>query len=129
MSARKFTDAQYITVLKPTYVLVYDDMGDLHLSISSTAIFRGWRCKHSRLWRVPLKPVVLNKNTNTMLIDQPNPEHAINSDYKLTSSEQLVRYLHVCAGYPTKETWLKAIWAGNYLLWSGLIKKTVNRHF
>ena len=27
MSARKFADAQYITVLTPTKVLVYDDMG------------------------------------------------------------------------------------------------------
>ena len=41
ISARKFTDAQYITVLTPTEVLVFDDMGDLQRSISSTAILRG----------------------------------------------------------------------------------------
>ena len=79
MSARKFGDTQYIIVITSTEVLVYDDMGDLQRSISSRAIRRGWICKHSRLWRVPLTPVVLNKNTNTMLIDRPNPEHAINS--------------------------------------------------
>ena len=47
MSARKFADAQYITVLTTTEVLVYDDMGDLQLSISGEAILRWWRCKHS----------------------------------------------------------------------------------
>ena len=51
MSARKFSDAQYITVLTPTEVLVYDYMGDLQLSISGEAILRGWRCKHSGLWQ------------------------------------------------------------------------------
>ena len=49
MSARKLADAQYITVLTPTDVLFYDDMGDLQRSIYSTAILRGWRCKHSGL--------------------------------------------------------------------------------
>ena len=44
MSARKFANAQYIKVLTPTKVLVYDNMGDLQHSISSTAILRGWRC-------------------------------------------------------------------------------------
>ena len=120
MSAGKIADAQYITVLTLTEVLVYYDMGDLQLSINGKTILIGWRCKHSGLWRVPLTPVVLNKNTDTIFLDRPTPEHAINSAYELTRSAQLVRYLHACAGYPTKETWLKAIQAGNYLLWPGL---------
>ena len=61
MSASKFANAQYITVLTPTEVLVYDDMVDLQSSISSAAILRRWRCKHSVLWQVPLTPVVLKK--------------------------------------------------------------------
>ena len=129
MSARKFADVQYITVLTPNEVLVYDDMSDLQLSIYGEAILRGWRCKHSGLWRVPLTPVVLNEHTNTILLDFPNPEHAINSSYKLPSSEQLVHYLHVCAGYPTKETWLKSIRARNYLSWPGLTANKVNKHY
>ena len=50
MSANKFSDAQYITVLTPTEVLIYDDMGDIQRSISSKAILRGWRFKQSQLW-------------------------------------------------------------------------------
>ena len=41
MSARKFADVHYITVLTPTEMLVYDDMGDIQRSISSTSILRG----------------------------------------------------------------------------------------
>ena len=66
MSARKFADAQYITVLIPTEVLVYDDLGYLQLSMFVKTILIGWRCKHSGLCRVPLTPVVLNENTNTI---------------------------------------------------------------
>ena len=73
--------------------------------------------------------MVHNKNTDTKFISRPNPDHAINSAYELPSSEQLVRYLHACAEYPTKETWLKEIWAGNYLSWPGLTTKKVNWHY
>ena len=94
MSAINFADSQYITVLTPTEVLVYDNMDDLQRSISSTAILRGRRCKHSRLWRVPLKPVVRNNNTDTKLIDQPNPEHAINIayDFELVGIRDMQNY-------------------------------------
>ena len=119
MSASKLADA----------VLVYDDMGDLQRSISSAAILIGWRCKHSGRWRVPLKPVVCNNNIDTKLIYWPNPEHAINRAYKLPSSEQLVHYLQSCAGYPTKETRMKEIRAGNHLSWPGPTTKKVNQHY
>ena len=64
-----------------------------------------------------------------MLIDQPNPDHAINSAHKFPSSEQLLRYFHACAVYPTKDTWLKVIWAGNYLSWHGITTKKFNWHY
>ena len=40
-----------------------------------------------------------------------------------------MRYLHVCAGFPTKATWVKAIQNGNYATWPGLTIKAVNKHF
>ena len=129
MSARKFADAQYITVLTTTEVFVYDDMGDLQLSISDEAILRGWRCKNYELWWVPLTPVVLNKNTDTILLNRPNPEHAINSAYKSPNSKQLVRYLHACVVCSTKETWLREIWAENYLSWPGLTAKKIYKNY
>ena len=59
LSASKFADAKYVTVLTPEEVLIYDDLGELQLTISHEAILKGWRCKTTGLWRVPLKPVPL----------------------------------------------------------------------
>ena len=52
ISASKFADANYITVLTPTEVLIYDGK-NLTMKINKGAILRGWR-EESGLWRVPL---------------------------------------------------------------------------
>ena len=127
LSASKFADAKYVTVLTPEEVLIYDDLGELQLTISQEAILKGWRCKTTGLWRVPLKPVPLDEKTDTILLNRPNPKHAINSAYELPSTKQLIGYLHSCAGYPTHETWVKAIRSGNYVSWPGLTIKKVNK--
>ena len=40
--------------------------------------------------------------------------------HNLPSVAALVRYLHYVAGFPIKDTWLRAIKAGNYATWPGL---------
>ncbi len=40
-----------------------------------------------------------------------------------------MRYLHACAGIPTKSTWLKAIRGGNYATWPHLSEEAVRKHF
>jgi hypothetical protein len=67
------------------------------------------------LWTVATKEINLKENIN----------HA----YSIPSTEGKIRFLHAAAGFPTKETWLKAIKAGNYVTWPGITTKTVNRHF
>ena len=54
ISGPKFADANYVTVLTPTEVLIYDARG-LKISTSKEAIIRGWRDTYSGLWRVPLQ--------------------------------------------------------------------------
>ena len=65
---------------------------------------------------------------------QPEPEHVPDlpptntttaslqaySAYDLPSVQALVRYLHAAAGFPVRDTWLRAIKAGNYVSWPGL---------
>ena len=46
---------------------------------------------------------------------RPSNGDAINHVYELPSVEPAVRYLHAAIGFPTKVTWLKAIWARNLL--------------
>ena len=49
--------------------------------------------------------------------------------YNLPSTAQAIRFLHAAAGYPTKDTWINAIEAGNYVTWPGLTTKAIRRHF
>ena len=48
---------------------------------------------------------------------------------ELPSTKQIVRYLHACAGFPTKTVWLKAIKAENFATWPHLTAKAVRKHF
>ena len=52
----------------------------------------------------------------------------INNVYELPSIGHAVRYLHAAAGFPTKETWIKAIRKGNYLSWPLINVKNVSKH-
>ena len=49
--------------------------------------------------------------------------------YSLPSMPQTIRYLHAAVGFPTKDSWIKAIKNGNYATWPGITAKAVNRHF
>lgn len=49
--------------------------------------------------------------------------------YDLPSTEQVVRYLHAAAGFPTKATWLKAINDGFYATWPMINARNVNKYF
>ena len=42
---------------------------------------------------------------------------------------EIIRFLHVAAGFPTKATWTKAIKAGNYATWPELTMDAVKKHF
>jgi hypothetical protein len=63
-------------------------------------------------------PIVLNGNTDTILVkkpftqllpDCPTPSKAIHNICKLKSQLELVQYLHVAAGIPTKPLWIEEI--------------------
>ncbi len=49
--------------------------------------------------------------------------------YSLPSIPQVIKYLHAAVGFPTKDTWVKAIKNGNLVSWSGLTVDAVNTHF
>ncbi len=49
--------------------------------------------------------------------------------YSLPSIPQTIRYLHVAAGFPTKNPWIKAIKHGNYTMFPGIMAEAVNKHF
>ena len=53
----------------------------------------------------------------------------IQNVYELPSTKEVIHYLHVCAGFPAKTTWMKAIRAGNYATWPHLTLTAVYKHF
>jgi hypothetical protein len=40
-----------------------------------------------------------------------------------------MQYYHAAARFPSKETFPKAVQAGNYTTWPGLTTQLVNKHF
>ena len=70
--------------------------------VSREAVLRGWRDQQG-LWRVPIK------DGETMALSQEDLEESLNNVFDLPSTEQTIKYLHACAGFPTKRTWIKAI--------------------
>jgi hypothetical protein len=127
ISGPKFADANYVTVLTPTKVLIYDNE-DLTITISKEAVLQGWRDRPSGLWRMPLSKKGNPSNAKYLLLDKTS-EDAIANVYELPSTSQVIKYLHASAGYPMKATWLKAIDSGSFLTWPHLTAKAVQKHF
>ena len=158
ISTGKFADANYFTVYDDKEVNIYDGK-TAKIYITEEAVLRGYRCTHSKLWRIPLRDTVTNQNTQTVLLNSPNgrqslnsmyhvpstetiigklgillnerpdPKEAINNVYDMPSLEPAIRYLHAAAGFPTKSTWLKAIRNNNYMSWPLITVKNVNKFF
>ena len=49
--------------------------------------------------------------------------------YGLPSTGKIMKYLHTCAGFQTKSTWVKAIKGGKYVTRPHLSIETVKKHF
>eukprot|EP00804_Cyclotella_cryptica_P005331 CCRYP_020409-RA/>CCRYP_020409-RA protein AED:0.39 eAED:0.39 QI:0/-1/0/1/-1/1/1/0/334 len=153
LSGSKFADAGYTAVYDKAEVNFYD-ANTIH--ITEKAVLTDYRCTHTGLWRVPLRPIITNENEDTLVLDSTCGHHSTNTRYKvppttrirdyiraslerdkhtilnvykLPSIEQTIRYLHAAAGYPTKNTWLTAIRHGNYSTWPLITIKNVNKHF
>ena len=66
---------------------------------------------------------LLPDNTITPDITAPNAQQSslkAFSAYDMPGVEALIRYFHAAAGFLVRDTWLKAIKAGNFDLWPGL---------
>ena len=98
------------------------DGNNVKIHVSGEAVLRGWRDPQC-LWRVPLE------DGNSMPLSPQQLKESLNNVFDLPSTEQTVRYLHACAGFPTKKTWIKAIKKRNFIGWFMLTVEIVNKHF
>ena len=99
---------------------------------------KGWReTSGAKLWRISLRP-----NLTPDLAKCPPTYEDTTADsqekqatleafrtYDFPSVEALVIYFHAAAGYPVRDTWLKATKAGNYDSWPGLTYINATKYF
>jgi hypothetical protein len=137
LSIPKFANANYVAIFDKDEVNIYD-ANKTTIVVSRGAILRGWQCKQTKLWRIPLIKNVTNENTNTVLSDRfpteflpdrPPPDEAIHNVYELKTQPELVRYYHAAADFPTKLLLPKAIKNKQYASWPGLTWEAVNKNF
>ena len=151
-------DAYYITIYDNDKVNFYDG-NTVKIKVSEEVVLSCYKFPQTKLWRVPLRPKIINETTDTLILDSPTgmtslntryeflstdtitdtlnfiiqqapkTTEAINNFYDLPSIKHTIRYLHTSAGFPTKLTWTKSIKAGNYLTWPFLTVKNVNNIF
>jgi hypothetical protein len=52
-----------------------------------------------------------------------------NTIFDLPNTQQSLLYHHAAAGFPPKDTFLDAVWVGNYTAWPGLTTTLILKHF
>eukprot|EP00804_Cyclotella_cryptica_P020393 CCRYP_012628-RA/>CCRYP_012628-RA protein AED:0.35 eAED:0.35 QI:0/-1/0/1/-1/1/1/0/376 len=129
ISTSKLADANYHTVFTPDEVLVYDG----EVEPTEIPVWKGWRDKDTRRWRIPLTNDITNVNTQAKLLQcdgmiQAFQERTL-SVYTLPSKTEVITYLHAALGFPTKETLLTATRAEFLTSWPGMTITAINKHF
>ena len=61
LSWNKFAKAGYVSICDDSEVNIYDGC-TVKIVISEAAVLKGWRCRRTKMWRVPLQPNVTNLN-------------------------------------------------------------------
>jgi hypothetical protein len=92
------------------------------------------QCTLTGLWLMPLETKTNGSNQNVNIVGdrasniQGVTERA-NAIFQLPSTCQTIQYHHALAGFPVKETFLNAVWAGNYATWPGLTIVALHKYF
>ena len=123
VSVGKLADAGYCTIFMPGNQGVQVLNGNnVKINVSGDAVLRG-RKDPQGLWRVPMD------DGNSVALSQHQLEESINNVFDLPSTAQTIRYLHACAGFPTRRTWIRAIKKGNFVGWPMVTVENVSKHF
>jgi hypothetical protein len=116
LSVNKMAEEGYLTIFHPgEQGVTIHSPGSVSIITKSPPVLQGCKPKGAKLWTISDK-------------DESTKESA-NNVYDLPSINQTVKYLHAAAGFPTRETWLKAINAGNFATWPTITSNNVRRHF
>jgi len=116
VSVNKIANEGYTTIFHPGEQGVTIHKPDtVTITTTEPPVLQGCKAKGETLW--------------TVLPDAHTTKEQVNKVYDLPSISQTVKYLHAAAGFPTEDTWIKAIKAGNYSTWPTINPTVVRRHF
>jgi hypothetical protein len=113
-------DAGCTVLFSDTDVIIHDKKGNPILS--------GWRePEGAKLWYFNLLPEEEELPPPTL---EPRNQATLAafSAYDLPSVQALVQYFHAAAGFPVKDTWLRAIKNCNFESWPGLTYNNAARY-
>ena len=102
-------------------MVIYDDYTTTILA-STPPVLNAGRCDRTGLWKLPLDDK--SKETN---MNSPTNE-AINAIFNLPSTHQTFLWYHAAAGFPVKESFIKAVRNGNYATWPKLTVTLINKY-
>ncbi len=124
ISVGKLADADYTTIFHPQGEgVTVHKKGSVKITQWQKPVLQGWR-DASGLWRLSQKEEQKKSSMQTKKKDE-----AAANVYSLPSITQTIKYLHAATGFPTKDSWIKAIKNGNYRTWPGLTVENVKKHF
>jgi len=118
ISINKMAENGYTTIFHPgTEGATIHEPGTLTITTSAPPVLRGNKNNGDKLWTI-----------STGWTKEKRPKEEVANAYSLPSIEQTIKYLHAAAGYPTKETWIKAIRMGFFITWPSLTVANVSKH-
>jgi hypothetical protein len=102
VSVPKLADAGYTTVFSKKGVAIYDDHTTT-ITANKPPVLEADRCNLTGLWKLPLHPEGIAANR------EPPQDEAISIIFDLPSPHQNFLWYHAVAGFPPKETFIRAI--------------------
>jgi hypothetical protein len=117
ISVPKMADYGYIAVFDKSEARIYDGTTTT-ISANEKPIIVAPRCTEDY--------ETLGREYPEQFIPGVDEANAI---FDLPNSRQTLQYFHAAAGFPTKETFLEAVRAGNFATWPGLTTTLIAKHF
>jgi hypothetical protein len=121
VSIPKLVDAGYTTVFSKEGVAIYDDHTTTIIA-NKPPVLEAGRCNLTGLWKLPLHP------EGTAANKEPPHDEAISIIFDLPSAHQNFLWYHAAAGFPPKETFIRAMRNGNYAMWPKLTVKLIHKY-
>ena len=99
LSGNKFSDARYVSICDGNKVNLYDEQS-VKITVSEEAVLKGWRCPHTKLWRIPLQNHITNLTTQTVLLNGPTGLHSKNQMYVVPNTADFLEKMNIFTQEP-----------------------------